>query len=283
MKKGVLILIGLALSFAWTSELKAQVLDGVYPESHILDKRPIPYQFLREGDVMWSKTIWRKIDLRQKINLPIYYPEYQRGKYKSLIDIIMQGVRTGQLTAFDENEIDEFASEMTITDIEERFGAKDEIIQSEDPVTGEIKTQRIEGEYNTTDVKYYLVKELWFFDKQRSQLDVRILGMCPLRLYYREEDIDQETPILKKLFWIYFPEARRLFAKTPVFNPRNDAENMSYDDLFNKRFYESFIVQESNVFNNREITSYAVGTEALLESERIKDFIFNFEQDLWEY
>jgi gliding motility associated protien GldN len=173
--------------------------------------------------------------------------------------------------------------EMTITDIEEKFGAKDEIIQTEDPVTGEIKTQRIAGTYNTTDVKYYMVKELWFFDKQRSALDVRILGISPIRLYYREEDIDQETPLKKKLFWVYFPEARRLFAKTPVFNPRNDAENMSYDDLFNKRFYESFIIQESNVYNNRRIESYAVGTEALLESERIKDFIFNFEQDLWEY
>ncbi len=283
MKRGVLILIGLIVALAWFSESKAQVLDGVYPESHIQDKRPIPYQYLREGDVMWSKTIWRKVDLRQKINHPIYYPEFPKGKYKSLIDVIMQGVKTGQLTAFDENDLDEFAIEMTITDIEEKFGAKDEIIQTEDPVTGEIKTQRIAGTYNTTDVKFYLIKELWFFDKQRSALDVRILGLAPIRLYYKEEDIDQETPIQKKLFWIYFPEARRLFAKTRVFNPHNDAENMSYDDLFNKRYYESFIVQESNVFNNREIGSYAIGTEALLESERIKDFIFNFEQDLWEY
>jgi len=283
MKKVAFILVVVLCSLSFGNEAKAQVLDGIYPESHVGNKRPIPYQFLREADVMWSRTIWRKIDLRQKMNHLMYFPTSPRGKYKSLIDLLMHGIKTGQLTAFDESTVDEFATEMTISEIEERFGAKDEIIQAEDPVTGEIKTETIAGTVNTSDVKYYLVKELWFFDKQRSVLEVRYLGLCPVRQYFREEDIDQTDAKQKKLFWIYYPEARRLFAKNPVFNPQNDSERMSFDDLFNRRYFNSYIIQESNTFDNREISAYAIGVEALLESERIKRYIFDFEQDLWEY
>lgn len=282
MKRAVVLIVSL-LVMSFAQDTIAQVLMGVHPTNHIPMRRPSPYQYIREADVMWSKTVWRQIDLRQKMNHVLFYPTTETGPYKSLIDLLMHGIKTGQLTAYDENNQDEFSTEMTITDIETKFGAKDEIISIEDPVTGEIKTERIPGSFNSSDVKYYLIKELWFFDKQRSLLDVRIIGLCPVRVYYREEDLDQESPLKKKLFWVYFPEARRLFAKHPVFNPANDAERMSYDDLFNKRYFDSYIIQESNTFNNRLIEEYSIGVESLLEAERIKNQIFDFEQELWDY
>lgn len=284
MKRSVIILVGFFLVLGFYHEAKSQVLQGVYPDNHIQNRRPPAYQYIREADVMWSKTVWRQIDLRQKMNHVLYFPEYPQGAYKSLIDLLMYGIKTGNLTAYDEDMSgNEFASEMTITDIEERFGAADQITQVEDPVTGEIKTQTVAGQVNTTEVKFIMVKELWFFDKQRSVMDVRIIGMCPIRVYFRDEDLDQENPLKKKLFWIYFPGARRLFAKNQVFNPYNDTEKMSFDDLFSKRFFDSYIIQESNTFNNRRIEDYTVGIESLLEAERIKDTIFDFEQDLWDY
>ncbi len=285
MKKAIIFVIIVAFLFVTNNNAKAQdVLDGVYVKSHVSDRKPVPYQFLREADVMWSKTVWRKIDLREKINLPLYYPDDNPiGDRMSLIDLLMWGIKNQGLTAYSENGSDEFGSVMTMKDIEEKFGAKNEVQMIENIETGEMEEVVIEGTYNTKDVKQYLVKELWFFDKQRSVLEVRVVGICPIREYYKDDDTDQENVKYKKLFWIYFPEARKIFSNHEVFNPHNDAERRTFDDIFFKRMFSSYIVQESNTYNNRRIEDYTLGLEALLEAERIKEEIFNFEQDLWEY
>jgi len=87
----------------------------------------------------------------------------------------------------------------------------------------------------------------------------------------------------EKLFWVYYPEARPLLSTNLILNPYNPAQQVSFDDLFIKRTFNSYIVIAENVYNNRDISSYMSGKEAMLESKRIEDVIFNFEQDLWEY
>ena len=127
-----------------------------------------------------------------------------------------------------------------------------------------------------------MIKEEWYFDKQTSTLNVRIIGLCPIREYVRENDASGEVQ-REKVFWVYYPEVRNLLSSNLVLNPNNDASQMSFDDLFIKRYFNSYIVQESNVYNNREISAYLTGKDAMLESKRIESEIFNFEQDLWEY
>ena len=289
MKTKGLIIILLAFLVFIPGIIKAQdVLNGVYVKEKTVNRKPIPYQYLREADVMWSKIIWRMIPLREKMNHPLYYPETSIGDRMSLIDLLLWGVNNQGLTAYDEADGDEFATVMTISDIEERFDAKPDTNWVEDVETGELTPVPIEGEIYSREVKYFLVKELWFFDKQRSVMDVRIIGLCPIREYSKNEDADIEGSGTEqmskvKLFWIYFPEARKILASHEVFNPYNDAERMSFDDLFFKRFFSSYIVQESNSYNNRAISEYTIGLESLLEAERIKESIFNFEQDLWVY
>ena len=288
--KGFLTTIILLGIFAFNiTGLKAQdVLNGVYVKEHTRDRKPIPYQFLREADVMWSKTIWRIIELKEKMNHPLYYPEEPIGDRKSLIDLLMWAIQNQGLTAYNYSTYDEFATVMTMKEIEERFGAIDRTIwvdNLEDPDGPQVE-KTIEGEYRTADVKQYMIKELWFFDKQRSVLEVRIIGLCPILFSKREDPNDpdaSEEIEKKKLFWVYFPEARKIFANNEVFNAHNDAERKSYDDIFFKRLFSSHIFQESNAYNDRRIGAYTIGMETLLEAERIKESIFNFEQDLWEY
>ena len=127
-------------------------------------------------------------------------------------------------------------------------------------------------------VKQYWVKEDWYFDKQRSVMDVRIIGLCPMR-----EKIDPTTGEMigvSPMFWVYFPQCRATFAKSEVFNTKNDAQRNTYDDLFMKRMFSSFIRKESNVMD-RDIASYATGLDALLEAERVKDDIGKIEHDVW--
>ena len=110
-------------------------------------------------------------------------------------------------------------------------------------------------------------------------MDVRILGICPLINIY---DDDGNFLSVEEMFWIYFPEARPVFAQAEVFNRKNSAERRTYDELFWKRMFASYIYKEDNVYD-REIYKYAVGMDALLEADRIKNELFSFEQELWEF
>ncbi|MEM6697892.1 MAG: gliding motility protein GldN, partial [Bacteroidota bacterium] len=125
----------------------------------------------------------------------------------------------------------------------------------------------------------YRIKEVWFFDSRTSTMKTRILGIAPIREVFREDGIMKyETP----LFWVYYPHCRDLLAKEPVFNFGNDNTAMSWEDLFEMRYFSSYIYKESNVRDER-IQDYLSGTDILVESNKVKQEILNFEQDLWSY
>ena len=135
--------------------------------------------------------------------------------------------------------------------------------------------------FNTQDVYKFRIKEDWFFDAKRSVLDVRILGICPVR-----DAIDPQTGEKRgdePLFWIYLPEAREIMVNAPVYNRQNDAMRMSYDDIFVRRFFSATIYKASNVHDRRIADNFPDGVDALLEAQRIKEQIRNFEHDLWEF
>jgi gliding motility associated protien GldN len=84
------------------------------------------------------------------------------------------------------------------------------------------------------------------------------------------------------MFWAYYPHLREVLARTEAFNPLNDAQRMTWEDIFEMRMFSSYITKESNV-HDRRIDDYKTGIDALLESQNIKNTVFNFEQDLWSY
>jgi len=260
-------------------------LDLIYKRQQITEKKPIAYEPIREADIMWSKLVWRIIDLRQKMNEPLYFPTIPIGERMSLIDVLMEAVDNGELTAYKPSfdDSNEFKELMTYDQVLEEFDAQDKVETTTDPVTGEPVTIIVPGSIRTDEVLQILVKEMWFFDRKRSTMEVRIIGLCPIRVYYKADDLNQEDLQRKKLFWVKFPEARNILAKKEVFNSFNDAERRSYDEIFHKRFFDGFVVQESNVYNNRMIQQYTLGVETLLESDRVEDLIFRYEHDLWEY
>ncbi|KKK50758.1 hypothetical protein LCGC14_3121810, partial [marine sediment metagenome] len=141
-----------------------------------------------------------------------------------------------------------------------------------------------------TKINRIMIKEKWFFDRRYSSFQVRIIGMCPMMVSMREEE-DPVTFEIRKtgeitrepLFWVYYPEIRYYLAKQEAFNPMNDAQRVSYDDLLTQRRFSSWIYKVSNVQENRFITDYSTGMDAMFEAERIKYELFEFEHDLWEY
>jgi gliding motility associated protien GldN len=248
----------------------------VYEKIHIAEKKPIPYVPIREADVMWSKDIWRIIDLREKMNQPLFFPKVPIGKRMSLFSLVMLGLSEHNLHAFkdDPNNLFSSTTMMSYKEILERLN-KDNPDTSDRSVKPEV-------------VKQLLIKEKWFFDKQNSTMKVQIVGICPTMVYHKKimvdgNEEDDPQPNFVKLFWIYFPEFRELFAKHEVFNAFNDSQNISFDDLFMQRRFASFIVKESNVFDNRDNRDYLVGDDVLFEADKIKSTLMEMEHDLWEY
>lgn len=282
MKKSISIFGIVLLACAMPSVVvQAQnVLDGVYVKEHYPTRKVIPYTHLREADVMWATRIWRKLDLREKINHPLYYPSQAIKNRRSLAQVIVEAVREGSLTAYDPLD-DEFTITLTKAEIERKLSYVDtQYIESPDPPYDLVMTV-IPEEFDPATVKEFRIKEDWFFDRQRSVLDVRIIGIQPVA-----ENIDRATGEVRgtePMFWVYFPEARNIFASAEVFNRQNDAERKTMEDIFWKRMFGSYIYKEKNVYD-RSIADYMLNTlDQLLEAEKIKENIFILEHDLWEY
>jgi gliding motility associated protien GldN len=285
MKTRFISLLIIILGFMTVpSGAQAQILDerpvdGLFADDGTVDVDPVPFPHIRKADVMWKKRVWREIDFRQKMNHAFYYPVIPHNDWKNFITVVLDGLQENEFTAFDvrNNPTDEFLSPLTYNQIIER--------ESDSTITTLKRSYPPYDEYDTviisqfdeTRVMRLRVKEDWYFDKQRSQLMVRIIALCPVLMVERE---GQE--ITKPLFWFSYEQARDVLAKAEVFNRNNSAERRTYDEVFWKRMFDSYVYKEENVYD-RNIGAYAAGIDALLESERVKREIMNFEEQLWEY
>lgn len=301
------------------------IIDNPYFKEHVLTKRTIPYEFVREADVIWSKRVWREIDLREKINHPLYYPfdyhtpsgQYVRSNsHWSLWTILRHHIVKGELTLFspyNPYQFDMFDGDQFKYPIRPVPGGNycnDSVFRDQisyylgklgpDPtiplstVYGEDSIQIIAGVsqfvypprdtvwIDSKDIVKYRLKEDWFFDKERSVMDVRIVGIAPI--VYREEGIEGTTQItgLEPKFWVYFPHLRYFLTNYYTYNSKNDAQWMSFDDLFWKRRFSSIVIKESTVFD-RSIDEYRRGLDALYESDEVLEEVRNFEHNVWDF
>lgn len=278
------------------SEAPDDIKNGAFEKLHNQQKQEAyAYPEIKEKDIVWSTTIWREVDLRQKINHHFYYPAisdrtHLNVEQMSLIDVIMEAIQgddayrvfKAEQNAKSDNEFK--YGELTLQE-KLMLGRNEDLIETRydeygDPVfddAGNVVYDTIKGkDFDRTNVKKWKIKEEWFFDKHRSTMDVRIIALCPV-MEIPEEDREED------MFWIYFPEYRDLLARTKVANfTKNNAQQRSYLGIFEKRMFGSRVLQESNIMN-RAVTDYMIGLDALLESEKIKEKIFNLEHDMWEY
>ncbi len=276
------------------------VLDESYIRETVPTKGLVKHTDLREADVTWQKRVWRTIDLREKLNHPLYYPVEPQSNRRSLWDVIKFGVlEEGSITIYEPtdpfgNADDQFrfpvlapngntSDSNYIERLESFFFEVEDVVKlteegeealndDGEPIMMPYKTARLADE-----IIEYRLKEDWFFDKERGVMERRIIGMAPV-IYSKDENGDIRGK--KTLFWLYFPQCRYVFQNFEVYNRKNDAQRMSFDDLFWKHMYSSYITKVSNV-ENSSINQKYEGVEALLESERIKKQINLTEHDMW--
>lgn len=259
------------LTESGTSPNAEQPLDDIVEKRLTIEKRVLPYDHIREADIFWEKRIWRVIDVREKMNLPFAYPE------RPLYTILAEAAESGEITVYSAED-DKFTVPLTPDEVAS-MGASQDTILTVDPETYEEIEQIVVNEVNPEDVKRFRIKETWFFDEESSTMQVRILGVAPL---IEERDENDNFKYERPMFWIYYPAAREMLARERVFNVGNDNSPITWEDLFEMRFFSSYIYKESNVFDRR-LQDYLSGVDLLMEADKIQREIFNFEQDLWTY
>jgi gliding motility associated protien GldN len=257
-------------------------LDGYFKKSSILTAKATPYQPLREADVAMLKRVWEEIDIREKMNT------YMGSPKARLIDVFMNAIAAGELTAYDptpnpnpvdnDPDGDSFSRALKPGEAKMRLAGDSTPVQIRDKDNNIVKSTMVAAEFVADSIVRFRIKEDWIFDKQRSVWEPRIIGIAPLYKPSGAAGIVDYTPA----FWIYFPDARQILATKEVVVKDNDATGLSYDDVFMKRIFTAYIVKASNNKNER-IKDYTQGIDKLYEAQRIKKELMNWELDLWQY
>ena len=257
--------------------------------------KPLQYGYVHDRDVLMGKMVWEIIDLDERINFPLYFPidTANIGKdRRSLFDVLIKEIKSGKITEvyYDDyfntkKSLKDMASSFTYIDTT-NAGREEINTYFDDYKAGRkvLDPQYIDKrELSSIDVSGYKVKGYWYFDKRQGELKYRMLGICPMvpDVY----TMDNAVPDYVELFWVYFPSSREVLHAAKAFNNRNSAMPFTFDHLLNARRFNGMIYLEENVYGDRKIADYMKENAQmqLLESDRVKEKIRDFEQDMWNY
>ncbi len=249
--------------------------------------KPLDYGYVDDRDVLWTKTTWEIIDLDERINFPLYYPidTVNIGSdRRSLFDVLLSSIKSNKLKHVYSDSY--FTEKRTLKDLSATIRKVDttdygiEQLNAGEAVSAEYIETR---DLTSQDISEYHVKGIWYFDKREGELKYRLLGIAPVAPDVNF--IDDEEPDLVPLFWVFYPHVREILHEAKAFNRKNTHRPISFDHLLNSRRFSSVIYKEDNEQGDRRVEDY-INDNALfqlLESQRIKESIRDFEQDMWNY
>ncbi|OYU84146.1 MAG: gliding motility protein GldN [Flavobacterium sp. BFFFF2] len=278
--------------------------------------KPLPYGYVHDRDIMMGRMIWELIDLDERVNFPLYYPTDTNNignDRRSLFDVILKNVKSGRIKEVYSDSY--FNTKKTLKEMQSSFKHRDTLQAGFDEINNnydayypkekevrvkegkqwvikkqpatpakELDKQFInERELAAIDISGYKIKGYWYFDKRQGELKYRLMGICPVAPEAR--DIGKDNPDVIELFWIYYPSIREVLHEAKSFNNRNSAMPISFDHLLNSRRFSGVIQKEENVYGDRQIEDYMKDNSQiqLIESERVKEKIRDFESDMWNY
>jgi gliding motility associated protien GldN len=298
MKLRSLIIAVIGLLSAGYVNAQANLLNAKIPEQVGMktpeqlaadNDQPLPYGYIDDRDILWSKVVWEYIDLNEKINMPFYYPvdtSNISSNRRSLYDTLMRGIKSGEI--IDVYDDSYFEDKLTLKDISGRLSRIDtsdagiERLNAGETLTDEYVDRR---DLTAGDIEGFRIKGVWYFDKRQGELKYRLLGIAPVAPDVNFIDSEGSQDELIELFWVWYPGARYTTHDMKVFNQKNSAYPLSYDHLLNSRRFNAIIYREENIYGNRDVAEYIKGNSLfqVLESDKLKEDIRDRELDMWNY
>ena len=256
------------------------------------------YEYVDDKDILWSKVVYEFIDLNERLNFPLLFP-VNDTKYddtrKSLWRIIRENIENGKISEVYDSNNDNFTEASRIigkdsTDLEANIYKNYNIsdIYKSKYVPESFVPREIAS---SADIFGYVIKGVWYFDKIHAELRYRLLAIQPYGTDLKTSVDGEETET--GYFWIWYPSIREILDDHLVFNDKNNNNRVSFDELLINRRFSSYIYKYDNVYGDREIRDYIRQrdnesyaqwqTRIVMESERIKKEILDFEIDMWGY
>lgn len=290
----VLFLLILGYSYGQNNILNAKTADQIDEKSEGEIKaddedKPLAYGFMNTRDVLWGKTVWEYIDLNQRVNFPLLFPidtGVIGNTRKSLYNVLVDNVKNGNIENIYTDSY--FTRKRSFEELDATLHRRDtldigyEQINAGEELSDEY-VDRIDVDGN--DVEGFRIRGYWYFDKRQGDLRYRILGIAPMVVDANAKAMGNEDAEPVELFWIFYPEARDILYKSQVFNQDNSANPFNFDEILNSRRFSATIYKEDNDYGDREINDYMneSSLKQLLEAQRIKEEIREFESNMWNY
>lgn len=297
--KRVLFTVLAIIAYCTATEAQS-IIDGndqrnpndFYQKPEFVGKKAMPYPSVRWNDVIWEEVVWREIDFNEKFNQFFYFPKNAEQSTQgriSLVNLIMRGVRSGEIPVYEDDDMEK---ELDLNDAIIQLAGAPYTVEEEitdeygnpvyDDETDEIKKRSVikTRSFDSTSAVKIKLKEKWFIDKQDTRQKVRIVG---LSFYYQKENAAGERNYTWS-WWIPMDDmrVRQVLVNANAYDENNDVVERSYDDIFIQRYFDSYVIRTSNT-PNRSISEYMADLDAVLESQRLEDLIYDIESDMWEY
>ncbi len=249
-------------------------------------KKAMPYAYLRENDVVWETAIWRTIDMREKFNQYLYFPNDQTRSTQGRINLtntIMNAFKDGLIEVFEDDDMKIPKDYESLSSVlhKSRIIHIAEFDEYGEEMEGRDTT--VYEEFNPEDVLSVRLKEYWYIDKQDTRQKVRIVAMALVYNDCKDRDGERVCGTVD-LFWVPMNDmrVRNVLVTHKCYDENNSNGERTYDDVFISRYFDSYVTRESNRFN-RTVGSYLTGTDAIVESQNIENKVFDIESDMWEY
>ncbi len=295
MKVKNFLIVIISITWSVTSLAQSNLLNAKTPSEIGLktaaqlisdNDKPLAYGYVHDRDILMGKTVWEIIDLSEKINFALYFPidENLGADRRSLYNVLTKAIRSGEISEVYSDSY--FKTKKTLADIQGSLSRVDTTDAGREQVNAGMQVSPeyiLRSDLTSQDVTQYKIKGYWYFDKRQSELKYRLLGICPVTPDVYTMNNDEKDYI--ELFWVFFPSAREVLHDAKAFNNQNSAMPISFDQILNSRHFNSVIYKEENVYGDRDIKDYMRDNaqNQLLESERVKEKIRDFESDMWNY
>jgi gliding motility associated protien GldN len=263
----------------------------------------------RRDDIVWSRIVYRIIDMREKQNSQLYFPITPTVKYKNLLRVILEATVNDTLKGYEKKDEDIQPAWNKAPICKEKFAdffidcdwdsAEQKIrktpLVKNDPITNKpIVNDYAFGSYSANSLKY-VIQEIVFFNKHYSKMYSKVIAIAP---YFSKNEINLtklNTGGIAKtdegiwnyfqssvVCWFLYDELRPYIVKELIVPNGNENQRMTFDDFFSQRLFYSYLLGDSNMFDKMLLQTYSDPVSIRREQQRIEYELMNIEQDIWE-